>query len=62
MRAAGLSEDYHLHTFRHTFVSKVLRDGENILKLKEWLGHSSVKVTEVYVHDKPQGAVEINVK
>jgi len=59
---AGLPEHYHLHTLRHTFVSKALSDGENVWKIKEWLGHSTVKVTETYAHDKPKGAIEINIK
>lgn len=59
---AGLPDHYHLHTLRHTFVSKALSDGENIWKIKEWMGHSTVKVTEIYAHDKPKGAIEIDIK
>ncbi|MCD6308891.1 MAG: site-specific integrase [Candidatus Latescibacteria bacterium] len=61
MRAAGLSEAYHLHSLRHTFVTLALKRGENIWKLKDWLGHSTVKVTEGYAHDKPEGGIDIGI-
>jgi len=38
------------HTLRHTFASRLLGRGVDIVIVKELLGHSSVKVTERYLH------------
>lgn len=43
------------HTLRHTFATRMLESGVDIYTLKELLGHSSVAVTEGYLHlcDRP---------
>ena len=38
---------------RHTFASHWVMDGRTLEKLREILGHSSVKVTERYAHLMP---------
>lgn len=38
------------HTLRHTFATRMLESGVDIYTLKELLGHSSVSVTEGYLH------------
>lgn len=38
------------HTFRHTFASRLLREGVDLVTVKELLGHSTVAVTMRYVH------------
>ena len=38
------------HTLRHTFATRMLESGVDIYTLKELLGHSSVAVTEGYLH------------
>lgn len=63
MIKARLPNHYHLHNLRHTFVSKALEEGENIWDIKEYLGHSTVKVTEVYAHGKDiKKEINIGVK
>lgn len=37
-----------IHSLRHTFALRKLLETDNILLVKELLGHSSVKVTEIY--------------
>ena len=59
--AAGLSGDLKLHSLRHTFVSRALNQGVDIYKVKEWLGHSRVAVTEMYAHDRPEGGIDLNI-
>ena len=38
------------HTWRHSFATHYLRQGGNIAHLQQILGHSSVQVTERYLH------------
>ncbi|TMC14964.1 MAG: integrase, partial [Chloroflexi bacterium] len=39
------------HTFRHTFAKWYLKRGGELFKLSRELGHSSIKITEVYLKD-----------
>lgn len=48
-RAAGL-HDVTFHTFRHTCASRLVQRGADIYRVQDWLGHSSVTVTERYAH------------
>jgi len=48
-RKAGL-KDVTWHTFRHTFASRLTRNGADLVTVKELLGHSSVSVTMRYAH------------
>jgi len=48
-RKAGL-KDVTWHTFRHTFASRLTRNGADLVTMKELLGHSSVSVTMRYAH------------
>ena len=41
------------HDFRHTFGSLLGQKGVSMLKIKEWMGHSSLAVTEIYVRLQP---------
>ena len=40
-----------LHALRHTFATYMLANGVNVKTVSEMLGHSSLKVTNRYVHD-----------
>ena len=40
----------HFHLFRHTFATKFLAQGGDSLELKELLGHTSLAMTQKYVH------------
>ncbi len=48
-RAAGLTKRLKPHTLRHTYATKLLRTGADIMEIKELLGHSSVATTMVYL-------------
>ncbi len=46
-----------LHTFRHTFISHLASDVNiPIIAIKEWAGHSTIRVTERYMHLRESAA------
>jgi integrase len=45
--------DVHLHTLRHTCLSRLVQGGMDLYRVKEWAGHSSIVVTERYAHLAP---------
>lgn len=50
-RRAGISPSrVRPHVLRHTFATVALRRGMNVMALQRILGHSDVKVTQVYTH------------
>jgi len=51
LRKAGLPKRKRegWHDFRHTFGSVLGQKGVPMQKIKEWMGHSSLAVTEIYV-------------
>lgn len=38
--------DVRQHTFRHTCLTRLVRGGMGLHRLKEWAGHHDIKVTE----------------
>jgi site-specific recombinase XerD len=49
IRSAGLPENLHFHSLRHTFGTWGANAGIPSNVLKEMMGHSSIKTTEVYM-------------
>ena len=49
LKVTGLSEKYHIHCLRHTYATYLLKASRNIKLVKEQLGHSSIKTTEIYI-------------
>lgn len=52
----GLKEDkeFVLHALRHSCASRLVNRGIDLYVVKEWLGHSSIQVTEKYAHLNPE--------
>ncbi|MBI5021900.1 MAG: site-specific integrase [Ignavibacteriales bacterium] len=50
IRLLKLDERLHFHSLRHTFATWLVQGGVNIYEVQKLLGHSSVKVTEIYSH------------
>ena len=48
-RRAGI-EGVTWHTFRHTFASRLNRNGADLVTVKELLGHADIKTTMRYAH------------
>jgi site-specific recombinase XerD len=53
-RAKILDPGVTFHTLRHTFASHYVMRGGSLLKLQAMLGHSSVRVTDIYAHLTPE--------
>lgn len=51
--AAGLPEYINFHTTRHTCASWLAERGASVEAIRSYLGHSSVAVTERYMHLSP---------
>lgn len=49
-KQAGLSEKVTPHMFRHTVATLLLEAGVDIRYIQQFLGHSSISITEIYTH------------
>jgi hypothetical protein len=58
MRVRGrlkLPKDFVVHSLRHTMLTRLGEAGADTFTIKRIAGHSSVTVTERYVHPTPEG-------
>lgn len=54
VRKAGLREEIHLHSLRHTAASDLVRAGIHPMQIQKLLGHSSLEITQIYTHILPE--------
>jgi site-specific recombinase XerD len=51
LNMSGLSsKGYTIHSLRHTFATRLLRKDVSLVKIKNLLGHRTVRSTEIYLH------------
>lgn len=61
-KQAGLSEKITPHMFRHTVATLLLEAGVDIRYIQQFLGHSSISITEIYTHVSTAKQKEILVE
>lgn len=49
--------EFVLHALRHTTATRLIDKGIDLYTVKEWLGHSTIQVTERYAHLNPEKLV-----
>jgi site-specific recombinase XerD len=49
-KLAGITKRISPHSLRHTFASYKAEAGVSPFQLQQWLGHSSLDTTQIYVH------------
>jgi integrase/recombinase XerD len=49
-RKAGIKKKVTPHTFRHTFATDLIRNGADIIAVRNMLGHSALSSTNIYIH------------
>ena len=49
-RKAKISEDFIVHSLRHSFATRLVEEGVPLVQVKELLGHSCIRSTMTYVH------------
>ena len=58
-KLAGIDRNITPHMFRHSFATYLIEEGVDISCVKEILGHSSIKTTQIYVHVAIEKQAEI---
>ncbi len=54
VRKLKLNKTLHFHSLRHSFASWLVQEGVSLYDIQKLLGHSNIRVTEMYSHLVPE--------
>ena len=55
LKQLNINRRISIHTLRHSYATHLLEAGVNIRRIQQYLGHSSLNSTMVYLHLTTQG-------
>jgi site-specific recombinase XerD len=55
LKQLGIKKRVSVHTLRHSYATHLLEAGVNIRRIQQYLGHSSLNSTMIYLHLTTQG-------
>lgn len=54
--SAGLQKKISPHWFRHAAITNAENNGESVVNLRDWAGHTTINTTSTYLHGKAHSA------
>ena len=60
IRQCKINKHANCHTFRHSFATRLLEQGNDIRTVQELLGHADVATTEIYTHVLNKGVLGVH--
>ena len=58
-KQAGIERNITPHMFRHSFATYLIEEGVDVSCVQQILGHSSIKITQIYIHIAAKKQAEI---
>jgi len=58
LKMTDIKKPMSMHTLRHTYATHQLEAGQNIMELRDLLGHANIQTTLIYLHIAQIGSVK----